>query len=100
MDTLARLYDEFIRLLFLDVHRETLSLSHEWSEESDQFPVLRVSCFVNLKGDVGLIMVKSSVMWIPIPLHLSSRSFIPLPRFTRSCRPTPFLDPSLVLFPV
>ena len=30
---------------------------------------------------------------------LSSRSFIPLPRLIRSRRPTPFLPPSLVLFP-
>ena len=51
------------------------------------------------KGTVGLIMTKSSVMWISIPLDLSSRSFIPLPRFIHSRRPTPLLVASLVLFP-
>jgi hypothetical protein len=36
-------------------------------------------------------------MWISIPLNLSSRSFIPLPRFIRSHRSTPLFAPSLVL---
>ena len=36
-------------------------------------------------------------MRISIHLDISSRSFIPLPRFIRWCRPTPFLAPSLVL---
>ena len=33
------------------------------------------------------------------PMDLSSRSLILLPRFIRARRPTPLLDPSLVLFP-
>ncbi len=41
---------------------------------------------------------KASVMRISITLDLSSRSFIPLPRFVRSRCPIPFLTPSLVLF--
>ncbi len=95
----VRLYDDFIRLLFLHDHREASVLSNELPEESDQFRFLRDTCFANLKGAVGLIMVKVSVMWISIPLDLSSRSFIPLPRFIRLCRPTPLLAPYLVLFP-
>ena len=98
MDTTGRMYDEFIRLLFLHAHRETSDLAGELPEESDQFRFLRASCFANLKGVVGLIMTKESVMWISIPLDLSSRSCVPLPHFIRSCRPTPFLAPSLVLF--
>jgi hypothetical protein len=38
-------------------------------------------------------------MRISIPLDLSSLSFIALPWFIRSRRPTPLLTPSLVLFP-
>ncbi len=72
---------------------------NEFPEESDQFRFLRVSCFANLKGVVGLIMSKASAMRISIPLDLSSRSFIPFPRFIRSRRPTQLLDPCLVLFP-
>ena len=99
VDTTGRLYEEFIRLLFFHTHRDVSALTNELPEESDQFLFLRPSCFANLKGDVGLIMTKTSLMWISIPLDLSSRSSIPLPRFIRSCRPTPRLAPSLVLFP-
>jgi hypothetical protein len=70
-DVTRIMYDEFIRLLFLHGHRETSVLVNELPEESDQCLFLRTSCFPNLKGAVGF----------------------------RSCRPTPFLDPSLVLFP-
>ena len=98
VDTTVRLYDDFIRLLFLYDHREVSSLTNELPEESDQFRFLRAVCFTNLKGSVGLIMTKASVMWISVPLDLSSRPFIPLPRFIRSCRPTPLLVPSLVLY--
>jgi hypothetical protein len=100
VDTTGRMYDEFIRLLFLHDHREESVLDNELPEESDKFRFLRVSCFANLKGTVGdLIMTKALTMWISIPLDLSSRSFIPFPRFIRSRRPTPLLAPSLVLFP-
>ncbi len=37
---------------------------------------VRSSCFANLKGTVGLIMVRSSVMRVEIPLDLSSRSWL------------------------
>ena len=99
VDTTGRLYDEFIRLLFLHTHREASALANELPEESDQFRFLRASCFANLKGTVGLIMTKVSSMWISIPLDLSSRSCVPLPRFIRLSRPTPLLAPSLVFFP-
>ena len=99
VDTTGRMYDEFIRLLFLHVHREASALDNELPEESDQFRFLHASCFANLEGTVGLIMAKASAMRISIPLDLSSRSCVLLPRFIRSCRPTPFLAPSLVLFP-
>jgi hypothetical protein len=79
VDTSGRLYDDFIRLFFLHTHHESSSLTNELPEESDQFRFLRVVCFTNLTGPVGLIMTKVSAMWIVIPLDLSSRSFIPLP---------------------
>ena len=99
VDTTGLLYDEFIRSLFLHTHREESVLTNELSEESDQFRFLRSSCFANLKGAVGLIMTKASVIRISIPLDFPSRSSILLPRFIRSRRPTPLLTPSLVLFP-
>jgi hypothetical protein len=99
VDTTGRMYDEFIRLLFLPAHREGSTLANELPEESDQFCLLHASCFTNLKGAVGLIMTIESSMRISIPLDLSSRSCVPLPSFIRSRRPTPLLVPSLVFFP-
>ena len=69
VDTTGRMYDEFIRLLFLHAHREASALANELPQESDQFRFLRASCFANFR------------------------------RFIRSRRPTPLLAPSLVLFP-
>ncbi len=80
----------FIRLFFLHSHREASAFPIELPEESERFRFLRASCFVNLKDTVGLIMKKTSVMYVVIPLDLSSRSFIPIPRFIRSGHPTPF----------
>ena len=99
VDTTGRMYDVFIRLLFLHAHREASALANELPEESDQFRFLRASCFANLKGVVGLIMEKASAIRISIPLDLSSRSCVPLPCFSRSSRPTPLLAPSLVFLP-
>ncbi len=58
-----------------------------------------VRSVVNIKGSVGLILAKSSAMRISIPLDLSSRPFIPPPRFLRSRRPIPLLATSLVFTP-
>ena len=47
VDTSVRIYDDFLRLLFLDSHRESLTLDNEIPEESGQFRFLRISipCF-------------------------------------------------------
>ena len=93
VDTSGRLYDDFSRLLFFHTHREASDLVNELRgkirflratcvvsefelpEESDQIRFLRAACVVNLKGSVGLILAKPSVMRISIPVDLSSRSF-------------------------
>jgi hypothetical protein len=85
LDTTDRLYDDFSRLLFLHAHRDASALANETPEESDQFLFLREVCYAIIKGSVGLILEKVSVMRISIPLDLSSRPFIPLPRFICSC---------------
>jgi hypothetical protein len=99
VDTSGRVYDDFSRLLFLYTHREDSDLANEIPEESEQFRFLRSACYANIKGSVGLILAKASAMWISIPLDLSSRPFIPLPRFMRSRRAAPLLAPSLVFTP-
>jgi hypothetical protein len=88
-DCRRRIYDDFSRLLFLHTHREASALDNEIQEESEQFRFLRAACYANIKGSVGLILAKASVMRISIPLDLSSRSFIPLPRFMRPRRAAP-----------
>ena len=85
--------------MFFHTHREVFTLDNELLEESDQFRFLHAACLAILKGSVGLILVKASTMRIPMPLDLSSRSFVPLSRFIRSRCPTPLIDPSLVLCP-
>jgi hypothetical protein len=84
VDTTDRIYDDFSRLLFLHTNREASALANEIPEESDQFRFLRAACYANFKGSVGLILAKTSVMRISTPFDLSSRSFIPLPHFSRS----------------
>jgi hypothetical protein len=64
VDSTGRLYDDFIRLLFLHAHREASALANEIPEESDQFHFLRAACYANIKGSVGLILAKASAMRI------------------------------------
>ena len=90
VDTSGRIYDDFLRLLFLHDHREASALTNDIPEESGHFR----------KGSVGLILAKASVMRISIPLDLSSRPFIPPPRLFRSGRSTTLLTPSLVFSPL
>jgi hypothetical protein len=99
VDTAGRIYEDFSRVLFLHAHREASVLANEIPEESEQFNFLHTDSFVNVKGSVGFILATASTMWISIPLDLSSRPFIPLPRFIRSRRVTPLLAPSLVFSP-
>ncbi len=73
-----------------------LCLTKYWS---NRINFLRVVSYANIKGSVGFILSKVSVMRISMSLDLSSRSFIPLPCFIRSRRPLPLLAPSLVFPP-
>jgi hypothetical protein len=100
VDTSGRIYDDFLRLLFLHAHREASDLVNEIPEESGHFRFLRATCLANIKGSVGLILAKASTMRISIPLDLPSRTFMPLPRFIHSRRPTTLLPPSLVFSPL
>ena len=53
VDTSDRIYDDFLRLLFLDAHREASALANDIPEESGQFRFLRAACLANIKGSVG-----------------------------------------------
>ena len=91
VDTTGCLYDDFFRLFFLYTHRESSVLTNELPEVSDQFRFIRTECFTNLK----VLLV-----WSWWKCRLCGFQFLStLSRFIRSCRPTPLLDPFLVLFP-
>jgi hypothetical protein len=101
VNTTGHIYDDFSRLLFLHVNRETSVLANEIPEKSGQFRLFRPDCYVNIKVSVGLILTKVSVIRISVPIDLSSWPFIPLSCFIRSrCPITTFLDPSLVFSPL
>jgi len=99
VSTSGRVHDDFTRLLFLDAHREASVLAGELPEESEQFRFLREVRLANLKDTVGLLLAKTSVMRVTIPIDLSTRSFIPLPHCFNSRRVPPLLNQSMVLFP-
>jgi hypothetical protein len=99
VSTSVRVYEDFARLFFSHAYREASILTGELPEESEQFRFLRASRLVNLKGSVGLSLAKASAMWVTIPIDLSTRSFMPLPRFFNSRRVPPLLNQSLVLIP-
>jgi hypothetical protein len=99
VNTSGRVYEDFTRLFFFHVYREASILVGELPDESEQFRFLRVSRLSNLKDSVCLILTKSSSIRVTIPIHLSTRSFIPLPRFLNSRRVPPLLNQSLVLIP-
>ena len=63
----------------------------------ENLPEERAACLTNLKGSIGLMLAKVSVMRVTIPLDLSTWSFIPLPRFIHTRTTTPLLTPSIVL---
>ena len=86
-----------MHVLFLHVHRDTSAVSEEWTEESAQFHFIRAACLSNLKGSIGLMLAKSSVIRVTIPLDLSPRSFISLPRFLHTRTTTSLLTPTIVL---
>ena len=56
--TSGRINEEFLRLLFLHTNRETSPLAGEFPEDSAQFRFIRDTCWENLKGSIGLMLVK------------------------------------------
>ena len=61
VSTSGHVYDDFVRLFFLDEHRETLVF---WPVNylRKQFRFFRTVRLVNLQGSVGLILSKDSVV--------------------------------------
>ncbi len=59
VDTSVRIYDHFLRLLFLHAHRESSVLDNDIPEESSHFRFLHDACLANIKGSVGLILARN-----------------------------------------
>jgi hypothetical protein len=95
--TSSRINEEFLLLLFFHANWEASILTGELPEESAQFRFIRVSCLVNLKCSIESMKVKPSTVRVDIPLDLSTRSFIPFPRFIHTRTTTSLLTPSIVL---
>ncbi len=70
VDTSDRIYNDFLRLVFLYTHREASALVND-IPESGHFRFPRTACLANIKGSVGLILAKASDMRISISLDLS-----------------------------
>ena len=79
MSTLGRVYDDFVRLLFFHPYREVSILTGELPEESEQFRFFRAGRLANLKGSVGLILAKGSVMRVTIPIGVFIYFFLQVP---------------------
>ena len=86
--TSGRINEETLRLLFLHANREAGALAGEVPEESAQFRFIRAACLANLKGSLGLMLSKTTVMRLTIPLDLSTKPFI---SYTFSC-----INPSIL----
>jgi hypothetical protein len=50
VDTSRRIYDDFLRLLFLHAHREASVLVNDIREESNHFLFLHTVCLANIKS--------------------------------------------------
>ena len=61
----VRLYDDFIRLIFLRAHRGATDLTRELPEVLDQFRILHASFLANLKVSVPSLVL--------LPPHLPKR---------------------------
>ena len=48
VDTSGRIYDDFLRLLFLHTHREASAVTNDIPEESGHFRFLRSACLANI----------------------------------------------------
>ena len=54
VDTSDRIYDDFLRLLFLHAHREASALANDIPEESGHFRFLRAACLALYTSTVSL----------------------------------------------
>jgi len=104
MNTSTRMHGEFLRLLFLQAHRETeahftaAGMSSQ-RNQSDSFRFKRAAFYQSLKSKVGLAAAKAAALRInlnvegcgivAVPVHAPSRAPILLPLLLSHNRPLP-----------
>ena len=80
--TSTRMHGEFLRLLFLQAHRETTAhftaLRMPAQQHCDSFRFRRAAFYNDLKSKVGLVAAKTAVRW---PVHIPPCAQL----FHRSC---------------
>ena len=70
-----------------------------WPKNLISFSFCALLTWLTLRTLWAWFLPKASAMRVTIPLDISTRPFMPLPLFFRSCRVHPLLTPFLVLFP-
>ena len=105
MTTSSRMHGEFLRLLFLQAHRETTAhfiatgLPSQQNRSDNAFRFKRAAFYMGLKSKVGLVAAKASALRINLniqgcsivapPLHAPSRAPLLLPRLLSRNIPLP-----------
>ena len=70
MTTSSRMHNEFLRLLFLQAHHETMEhfittgLSSQQNRSDNAFRFKRAAFYMGLQSKVGLVAAKASALWI------------------------------------
>ena len=105
MTTSSRMHGEFLRLLFLQAHRETTAhfiatgLPSQQNRSDNAFRFKRAAFYMGLKSKVGLVAAKASALRINLniqgcsvvapPLHAPSRAPLLLPLLLSHNLPLP-----------
>jgi hypothetical protein len=75
MTTSSRMHGEFLRLLFLQAHRETTAhfnatgLPSQQNRSDNAFRFKRAAFYMDLKSKVGLLAAKASALWINLNIR-------------------------------
>jgi hypothetical protein len=75
MTTSSRMHGEFLRLLFLQTHRETTThfiatgLPSQQNRSDNTFWFKRAAFYMGLKSKVGLVAAKALALWINLNIQ-------------------------------
>jgi hypothetical protein len=99
MTSSSRMHGKFLRLLFLQAHRETTAhfnatgLPPQQTRSDNAFRFKRAAFYLGLKSKVGLVTAKASALWINLNI-LPCTLPLTLPFFSPSFFHTISLSPA------